>query len=311
MGNVAGHLVECLCKQMAQVVGEDLGGLHACFFCQCLQVRPDLKPRQRIPGAVPEDRTGLQVLGADIVPQPGAQLAGQENRADLPLVADLRHPGANRFHGDEPHLGDPDPGGGDGFQQIPHMLLWIQSRGILQSFVLFLAQIPARMAEACRLHPEQAEYAVVHSLEPQQPVDGADFGVHGGGSQSGIRQGLLPLNQEFLADGAVPGPEDKTCGVGGILADGGVTALLSLEELHIEIQVLPGKGLVVDCHDDVLPVFCSVSFLLYPGPALFIRSFRTPETRSSRNPSRNEGGLAEREQFMVLTWKTEVSGLGV
>ena len=87
LGHVPGGLIEGARKEMAQVVREDLGGGHPGSEAQALHLRPDLPPGQRLAAFGEEDLAGSGFLLSGVLEQLAAQLAGEEDGADLALEA--------------------------------------------------------------------------------------------------------------------------------------------------------------------------------------------------------------------------------
>lgn len=104
-------------KQVAQVVWEHLGGRHLRLFADGFHLGPDLPPGHTFTGSGAKYLTGTDVLFFRVFQELAAQLAGQQDGADLPFQRDLRPPRLSGLHGDIPHLRDPDPGGANRLHQ--------------------------------------------------------------------------------------------------------------------------------------------------------------------------------------------------
>ena len=102
--HVPADLVERPGEQVAQVVGEDLGGLHPRPGAQGLHLRPDLFPGQAPSASGEKDLTGGDFLSPGVFEQLPAQLARQQDGADLALEGDLRpaQPGISGRQGRQP-----------------------------------------------------------------------------------------------------------------------------------------------------------------------------------------------------------------
>ena len=77
-------------KQVPQVMREHLARRDACFFAECLHLRPNLLPRKSRPVSGEKDLAGDGFFFFFLLEQLFAQLARQQNRADLALERDVR-----------------------------------------------------------------------------------------------------------------------------------------------------------------------------------------------------------------------------
>ena len=104
-------------EQMAKVVGKDLAGRDPRRLAQPLHLRPDLTAAEGRPVSGEKDLAGSGFLLFGVFQQLAAQLAGDEDGADLAFQGDLRPARSGRLHGNILHLADPDAGGADGLHQ--------------------------------------------------------------------------------------------------------------------------------------------------------------------------------------------------
>ena len=114
--------------------------------------------------------------------QLAAQLAGDEDGADLAFQGDLRPARSGRLHGNILHLADPDAGGADGLHQQcqPRFVLRLCRSG--EGVVVGPGQVPAVIPEHSPLDLEKLHPAVPEAQKVQQTVQGGEHGIDAAGA---------------------------------------------------------------------------------------------------------------------------------
>ena len=102
-------------KQMPEIMGKYLGGLHIGFLAEPLHLRPELASPHGLSAFGEENLTRGNFLLFRVFQQPPAQLSRQQDGADLSLQRDGGTAFLCRLHGDIAHLADSDAGGADCF----------------------------------------------------------------------------------------------------------------------------------------------------------------------------------------------------
>ncbi len=109
------HPVKGPGKQVAQVVGKHLGGFHLRVFTKRFHLCPDLPSGQTLSVSGEKYLTGDDFFLFGILLQLPAQLAREQNGANLPLQRNLRMTVLDCAQRDVFHLADTDARGADGF----------------------------------------------------------------------------------------------------------------------------------------------------------------------------------------------------
>lgn len=100
-------------KQVAEIMGEDLGGFHSGFLAKPLHLRPDLASPHGLSASGEKNLARGDFLLFRVFQHPPAQLSRQQDGADLSLQRDGGTAFLCRLHGDIAHLADSDAGGAD------------------------------------------------------------------------------------------------------------------------------------------------------------------------------------------------------
>lgn len=187
-------------EQMAKVVGKDLAGRDPRRLAQPLHLRPDLTAAEGRPVSGEKDLAGSGFLLFGVFQQLAAQLAGDEDGADLAFQGDLRPARSGRLHGNILHLADPDAGGADGLHQQsqPRFVLRLCRSG--EGVVVGPGQVPAVIPEHPPLDLEKLHPAVPEAQKVQQTVQGGEHGIDAGGGVAPLHQMGLPRRRPFLGD---------------------------------------------------------------------------------------------------------------
>ena len=187
-------------EQVAQVVGKHLGGFHPGVLAEGFQLRPDLPAAQLLSASGAKDRAGGDFLLLGVFAQLTAQLAGEQDGADLSLEGDFRLALLHGLHGDIPHLGHPDAGGPDGLHQQGQPFPAQPAGSVQQALVVLFRQFPIRVLEQPPLELEEFDLAGIQSQVLQQAVQGREHGVDAGRGVVFLHQMGFPLRGQLLVD---------------------------------------------------------------------------------------------------------------
>ena len=95
-------------KQMPEIMGKYLGGLHIGFLTEPLHLSPDLASPHGLSASGEKNLARGDFLLFRVFQQPPAQLSRQQDGADLALQRDGGTAFLCRLHGDIAHLADSD-----------------------------------------------------------------------------------------------------------------------------------------------------------------------------------------------------------
>lgn len=206
LGDVLFHAVEGAGKELTQIVGEYLAGIHPGGFAERLHLLPDVAPVQGISPSGAEEDAGVDPLPFCVIQQQPFQLPRHQDPPGFALAPDGNLPGAHRFHGEVFQLRDPDAGGADGLQdQIQPGLL--PGRG-QQPQIVFFGQLPVFPAVGLPLAPQDLYLAVLPAQEGQQAVHACQHGVY-------RPEGIIFLHKLLLVGDHQLLGHRFSCGVGG------------------------------------------------------------------------------------------------
>ena len=226
LGHVPADPVERPGEQVPQVVGKDLGGLHPGPGAQRLHLRPDLPAGKAAAASGEKDLAGGGLLLPGVLQQLPAQLAGQQDGADLALQADHGPACQGGFHREIADLADPDAGGADGLQQQGQPLPAQGAGGAQQAVVLLPGQVPAVIPEQPPLDAQRADPQLRPAQKGEEAVQCRQLGVDGGRGLSAGQQGGLPGSRRILGEGALSQPGGKGRHVPAVLLHGAGALLL-------------------------------------------------------------------------------------
>lgn len=131
----------------AAIVGKHLARCHARLVAQCFHLRPDLPAGDAFFVSGEKNLAGSDFLFPGVFEELAAELARQQDGPDLALQGDFGPSPVHGLHGDIAHLGHPDSGAANGFQQQRQPFPALGAGGLQQAEVLRPRQLPAVVPE--------------------------------------------------------------------------------------------------------------------------------------------------------------------
>lgn len=181
------HGVKDSCKEMPQVVGEDLAFQNFCPLAEVFHFPPDATAVQRLSGPADEHGAGLQAFSFDILQQLPLQFLYQKDGAAPSFAADHGFPLAHGFHGDGLQLADADAGAADGLDDHTHPVVPFLLRRVDEAEVFCPGQFFFFGAVGLALDFELPDAAVIPAHGFEEAVDCRQHGV-GAGHRISLRQ---------------------------------------------------------------------------------------------------------------------------
>ena len=189
---------------MPQVVGEHLGGRDPSQLADRFHLCPDLLSGQPCTVSGEKDLAGSGFLFFGVFQQLFAQLARQQDGADLAFERDLGPALACGLDRDILHLGDADAGGADGFHEQGKAFLTLGVGGLDQTDIFFFCQLPVRAAEEAALEFQSIDPAVLPAQKDEKPVERDQHGIDRSGRVVPLLQRLLPCGGGLLIHRPLP-----------------------------------------------------------------------------------------------------------
>ena len=192
LDHVPAHFIEGPGEQVPQVVGKDLAGGHPGMAAQVFHLRPDLAAGQALSASGEKNLTGGGFLRPGVLFQLPAQLARQQNGAQLALQGDIRLPGPGGLYGDIPHFAHPDARGADGLQQQSQPFPAQGVGGVQQPLVLLPGQLPPVVPEQLPLELQGLDFTVLPAQEGEKLIGRRRHGVDGDRGTALLQQRVPP-----------------------------------------------------------------------------------------------------------------------
>ena len=196
--HIPADLVKRPGKEVAQVVGKHLGRRHPRPFADGLHLRPDLAAGHPLSGPGEKNLTGAGFLLFRVFQQFPAQLARQQDSADLPLQRDLCPSSLDGFHRDIPDLGNPDAGGTDGLHQQGQPFLALGVGSFQQADILISGKFPVPVPEYPALDTHGLDPQSIPVLKTKKLIHRDQHGVDGGRCIALCKQILFPCDGRFF-----------------------------------------------------------------------------------------------------------------